>query len=39
MEEVLSTRALVGCGFIMTGMIISQWPRQTKTPIELAQQP
>lgn len=31
MEEVLSTRALVGCGFIMTGMIISQWPRKTVT--------
>ena len=39
MEETLSTRALVGCGFIMTGMIISQWPRQTKPAIELAQQP
>ena len=39
MEEILSTRALVGCGFIMTGMIISQWPRQAKTAIKLAQQP
>lgn len=39
MEEILSTRALVGCGFIMTGMIISQWPRQAKTTIKLAQQP
>lgn len=31
MEEILSTRALVGCGFIMTGMIISQWPRKIVT--------
>lgn len=30
MEEMLSTRALIGCGFIMTGMIISQWPRKPK---------
>ncbi|TYL47280.1 DMT family transporter [Marinomonas sp. IMCC 4694] len=30
MEEVLSTRALLGCGFIMAGMIISQWPRKPK---------
>ncbi|WP_417528290.1 DMT family transporter [Marinomonas shanghaiensis] len=39
MEEMLSTRALIGCGFIMTGMIISQWPRQTKTSIKLVQHP
>ncbi|WP_421849783.1 DMT family transporter [Marinomonas sp.] len=31
MEEILSTRALIGCGFIMTGMIISQWPRKAIT--------
>ncbi|MDE8602096.1 DMT family transporter [Marinomonas sp. RSW2] len=31
MQEILSTQALIGCGFIMTGMIISQWPRKTKT--------
>lgn len=31
MEETLSNRALVGCGFIMTGMIISQWPRKPFT--------
>ncbi|SBS35544.1 putative DMT superfamily transporter inner membrane protein [Marinomonas spartinae] len=30
MNEVLSTRTLIGCGFILLGMIISQWPRQTK---------
>ena len=31
MEEILSTRALIGCSFIMTGMIVSQWPRKAIT--------
>lgn len=35
MQETLSTRALIGCGFIMTGMIISQWPRKAKTAAAL----
>ncbi|RBP81935.1 DMT family transporter [Marinomonas rhizomae] len=36
MEEVLSTRALIGCGFIMTGMIISQWPRSKPVTVKAA---
>ena len=30
MGESLSTRAMVGCGFILIGIIVSQWPRATR---------
>ncbi|MBJ7539632.1 DMT family transporter [Marinomonas transparens] len=33
-DENLSSRALLGCSLIMTGMIISQWPRQPKPVLE-----
>jgi drug/metabolite transporter (DMT)-like permease len=33
MGETLSTRALIGCGFILIGIIVSQWPRSPKETV------
>lgn len=37
MGEILSDRALFGCGLIFTGMIVSQWPRK-EAPLEPTKQ-
>jgi drug/metabolite transporter (DMT)-like permease len=37
MGEVLSSKAYVGCTFILLGMIISQWPQKKRISLDSAQ--
>lgn len=39
MGEVMSMGAYIGCGFILTGMLVSQWPVSNKKAIEVSLAP
>ncbi|MFT2112387.1 DMT family transporter [Marinomonas sp. 2405UD68-3] len=35
MGEILTSKAYLGCAFILLGMIISQWPKRKSQPIDI----